>query len=75
MCKTVKERGTMPITRDGETYYTASEAADYLGISRPTFYQNVQPHIREYKFGALRRTYYSKTDLDRFRSAYEINGK
>lgn len=57
----------MPLIIEGETYLTAAEAARYLGISRPTFHQNVRPYISEYQLGAFRRTYYRQSELDRFR--------
>lgn len=63
----------MPLTIDGETYLSAAEAAKYLGISRPTFYQNIQPRIPEYKHGALKRTYYRQSDLDTFRGMRKID--
>ena len=44
-----------------------------LGISRPTFYQNIQPHIPEYKQGALRRIYYRQSDLDAFKGIRKID--
>jgi excisionase family DNA binding protein len=62
----------MPIEINGETYFTASEAARYLGITRPTFYQNIQKQITEYKHGALRRIYYKKADLERFAGFHPI---
>ncbi|MBE3557906.1 MAG: helix-turn-helix domain-containing protein [Ktedonobacteraceae bacterium] len=63
----------MPLIIDGETYLSAAEAAKYLGVSRPTFYQNVQPHIPEYKHGALRRTYYRQSDLDQYREIRRVD--
>jgi excisionase family DNA binding protein len=63
----------MPLIIDGETYLSAAEAAKYLGISRPTFYQNIQPHIPEYKHGALRRIYYRQSDLDAFKGIRRID--
>ncbi len=63
----------MPLTIDGEIYLSAAEAAKYLGISRPTFYQNIQPHIAEYKHGALRRIYYRQSDLDAVRGMRKID--
>jgi excisionase family DNA binding protein len=62
-----------PIVIDGETYPTAAEAAKYLTISRPTFYQNIQPHIPEYKHGALKRIYYRQSDLDKYRGIRKID--
>ena len=63
----------MPLIIDGETYLSAAEAAKYLGISRPTFYQTIQPHISEYKQGALRRIYYRQSDLDAFKGIRKID--
>jgi hypothetical protein len=63
----------MPLIVDGETYLTAAEASRYLGISRPTFHQNVRPYISEYKLGAFKRTYYRQPELDRFRGVRKID--
>lgn len=60
----------MPIKIDGETYYTATEAARYLGIARDTFYRNVRDNIQAYKQGALRRDYFRESDLARFKGIY-----
>ena len=57
----------MPIEIEGETYYTASEAARYLRIARDTFYRNVKPHLQSYRYGALKREYFRQSDLDRYR--------
>ena len=57
----------MPIEREGELYYNASEAATYLRISRPTFHNNVAPKVQKYEIGGLKRSYYRKQDLDRFK--------
>ena len=57
----------MPIILEGETYYTATEAAEYLGISRSTFYLNVVDKIPEYKHGAFKRVYYRQSDLDQYK--------
>ena len=65
----------MPLIIEGETYLSASEAAKYLGISRPTFYQNVQPYIPEYRHGSLKRIYYRQSDLDRYRGIYKIDSE
>ncbi len=59
----------MPRVADGETYYTASEAARYLGIARDTFNRNVREKIPVYYLGALRREYFRQSDLDRYRGA------
>ncbi|HYU77305.1 MAG TPA: helix-turn-helix domain-containing protein [Ktedonobacteraceae bacterium] len=57
----------MPIEINGETYYTAAEAARYLGVSRDAFTRNVKPHLQPYKHGALRREYFRRSDLDEYR--------
>lgn len=62
----------MTITVDGERYYTATEAAEYLGVSRPTFYQNVQPLLPEYRHGALRRIYYRQSDLEQYKGIRQV---
>ena len=62
----------MTITIDGERYYTATEAAEYLGVSRPTFYQNVQPFLPEYRHGALRRIYYRQSDLEQYKGIRQV---
>lgn len=60
----------MPIQIGGETYYTAAEAARYLGISRDTFYRNVRAKLQVYKHGALRRDYFRQSELDKFKGIY-----
>ncbi len=57
----------MSLEVEGETYFTASEAAQYLHISRDTFYENVKDKLQQYKPGALKRVYYRKSDLEKFR--------
>lgn len=57
----------MTIESEGEIFYTASEAARYLHISRDTFYENVKAHLQPYKPGALKRVYYRQSELDEFR--------
>ena len=61
------EVSILPITVDGETYYTAKEAAQYLGIARDTFYRNVRNRLPTYHYGAFRREYFRQSDLDRYR--------
>ena len=56
----------MPIEASGNIYYTASEAARYLGVSRDTFYRNVREKLQVYKHGALRRDYFRQSELDKF---------
>ena len=60
----------MSIQVEGETYYTASEAAQYLNISRDTFYENVKDKVQSYKPGALKRVYYRQSDLDTFKGLH-----
>jgi excisionase family DNA binding protein len=59
----------MPRVVDGETYYNASEAANYLGIARDTFNRNVKGRIPVYHIGALRREFFRQSDLDRYKGA------
>jgi excisionase family DNA binding protein len=54
----------MPVVKNNETYYTAAEAAQYLGISRDTFYRSVRQRLTGYQLGVFKRTYYRKSDLD-----------
>jgi excisionase family DNA binding protein len=63
----------MPLERNGEVYVTASEAAKYLGVSRETFYNNVQPQLQQYQLGALKRLYYRRSDLDRFKDVRPVD--
>lgn len=67
----------MPIEIDGEMYYTVTEAAEYLNISRETFYQSVKKRLQPYRVGVLKRLHYRKSDLDEFTGAepVEYNGK
>jgi len=57
----------LPIAVNGENYYTAKEAAEYLGIARDTFYRNVKNRLPTYQYGAFRREYFRQSDLDRYR--------
>jgi hypothetical protein len=63
----------MPVRIEGELYYNASEAADYLGISRPTFNKNVKPYLPEYRYGAFRRVVYRESDLDHYRGVRRVD--
>ena len=65
----------MPRVADGETYYTASEAARYLGIARDTFNRNVREKIPVYHLEALRRVYFRQSDLDRYKGARPVEGE
>jgi len=62
----------LSIEVDGETYFTAAEAARQLSISRDTFNRNVAPRLQQYTFGVLRRIYYRQSDLDQFRRPHPI---
>ena len=62
----------MPLQIDGETYYTAAEAARYLGVSRDAFTRNVKPHLQSYKHGALRREYFRRSDLEGYRGIHAV---
>ncbi|MBO0777243.1 MAG: helix-turn-helix domain-containing protein [Ktedonobacteraceae bacterium] len=53
----------MPMTENGETYYTAAEASKFLGVSRDTFYRSVRDRLQAYQLGVLKRTYYKLSDL------------
>lgn len=68
----VLEVRKLPRVADGETYYTASEAARYLNIARDTFNRNVKDIIPVYHLGALRREYYRQSDLDKYRGARRV---
>lgn len=57
---------------DGETYYTAAEAARYLRIARDTFNRNVRDRIPVYHLGALRREFFRQSDLDRYKGARPV---
>jgi excisionase family DNA binding protein len=63
----------VPLIVDGETYYTAAEAARYLHISRDTFYENVKDRLQPYKHGVRKRKYYRQSDLDKLQSIHPIN--
>lgn len=63
----------MPVEINGETYFTAAEAARYVGVSRPTFYSNIHPQIAEYRHGAFKRVYYRKTEVEKFRTIEQID--
>jgi hypothetical protein len=65
----------LPREADGETYYTASEAARYLDIARDTFNRNVKDKISIYYLGALKREYYRQSDLDKFKGPRPVDEK
>jgi excisionase family DNA binding protein len=68
------EVNILSLSVDGENYYTAKEAAEYLGISRDTFYRNVKDRLPTYNYGALRRQYFRQSDLDRFKGIRPADG-
>ena len=64
----------MPLSIEGETYYTASEAIKYLGVSRDTFYQRLREEpIPRYEQGLLKRVYYRQSDLDQLKAIRRVN--
>ncbi len=65
----------MTVEKDGEIYYSAVEAAAYLGISRPTFNKNVRSQLPEYRIGAFRRVVYRQSDLDQYKGVKRVNGE
>jgi len=65
----------MSLEVDGEQYFSATEAAKYLSISRDTFYENVRDKLQPYKHGALKRVYYRRADLDKIKDIVPIEGQ
>lgn len=64
----------MPLQIEGETYYNASEAIKYLGVSRDTFYQRLREKpIPRYEQGLLKRVYYRQSDLDQIQTMRRID--
>lgn len=55
-----------------ETYLLAAAAARYIGISRPTFYNNVKHLLVPYKFGARKLKHYRKNDLEQFKNVQPV---
>jgi hypothetical protein len=62
----------MMIEINGEVFYTAKDAANYLGIRRPMFYANVKPQVHAYQFASRRRLLYRQADLEPFRQVKVI---
>lgn len=62
----------MPVERSGETYLTAAEVAQYMGISRDTFYRVVRSRLQAYQVGILKRTYYKQSDVDRLQEIHPV---
>lgn len=67
----------MPTEYEDQMYYTAKEAAQYLGVSRPTFHKYVEetPTLKSYTIGIRKRRYYRQSDLDRLKRAKPSTGK
>ena len=59
----------MAIEREGETYYNATEAAKYLGISKDTFYRSVKDKLQQYQLGHQKRAHYRKSEIDAMEQA------
>lgn len=64
---------SMPVTENGETFYSAAESAKFLGISRDTFYRSVRSRLQAYKLGVLQRTYYKLTELQTLRGIRPVD--
>jgi excisionase family DNA binding protein len=62
----------MTLEVEGETYYTAAEAAKFLGISRDTFYRTVRAQLIPYQVGVLKRTYYKQSDLEKLKGVRPV---
>lgn len=57
----------MPRYYDGETFYTASEAARYIGVARRTFLTRYRPKLKPWRFQGLVWSYYREEDLKKCR--------
>ncbi len=60
---------------DGERYCNAKEAANYLGINRCMFYNNVQERIKRYQIGARKRKMYKVAELDMFIGIQQVKSQ
>lgn len=65
----------MPIKINDVTYLTASEAAQYVGLKRGTFYNNVKPHLEVYEHASYHFPLYKQSDLERFKGATKKEGE
>lgn len=62
----------MTVEQNGETYYTAAEAAKFLGVSRDTFYRTVRAQLTPYQVGVLKRIHYKQSDLETLRGVRPV---
>ena len=60
------------ITREKETYLTATEAAKHLGIARGTFYKQYRDHLQEYIVGNLKRIHYRLSQVEQLSSVKPV---
>lgn len=56
---------------EGGQYVNASEASEFLGISRPTFYKRHKKHLKRTRFGRKGIWYYAIADLEAIRDSIE----
>lgn len=62
----------MPVTINGETCYSTTEACEYLGVSRETLNNYVRRYsLTRYKKGLSNTKYYKQTDLRRIKADRE----
>ena len=52
---------------EGEVYCTATEAADILRVSRPTFYQNVRGFLNAHTLPARKRKHYRVVEVEQYK--------
>lgn len=55
----------------GGALLNASQASEYLGCSRPTFYKQHRKHLKRYRFGGQGIWLYRVSDLDAIKSQVE----
>ena len=60
------------ITREKETYLTATEAAKHLGIARGTFYRQYKDDLQEYIVGKLKRIHYRLSQVEQLSSVKPV---
>lgn len=56
----------------GGTYVNASEAAEYMGCSRPTFYKRHKRRLKRYRPSGQGIWLYRVTDLDVIKRQVEV---
>lgn len=64
-----EERREAPLIIDGKRLLNATQAADYLGVSRKTFYKRYVPHLTEQHLPNYARVYYLEDELNKFKSS------